>query len=198
MANSKRPAGLRVAHQAAHVIGKRLPQRGETIKMRLKQLLGILLLAGVTTLATGSVSELAGVRVENHDNASVITIRANGTFTHTEYRPSDTLMLVDLGGVSIAQQDANVHPVSATGVLSYRVMGYRSASGAEVARIELNLAPGANVKSAMLPRAVAHSRRTSEPSGAIASGAAPTRFVSNAIDDIRPVLHQSNRRSYCR
>ena len=114
--------------------------------MRLKQLLGILLLAGVTTLATGSVSELAGVRVENHDNASVITIRANGTFTHTEYRPSDTLMLVDLGGVSIAQQDANVHPVSATGVLSYRVMGYRSASGGEVARIELNLAPGANVK----------------------------------------------------
>ena len=114
--------------------------------MRLKQLLGILLLAGTATLAAGSVSQLAGVKVESRDDASVITIRANGTFTHTEYRPSDTLMLVDLAGVSIASQDANVHPVSATGVLSYRVMGYRSAGGSEVARIELNLAPGASVK----------------------------------------------------
>ena len=113
--------------------------------MRLKQLLGIILLAG-TTLAAGSVSQLAGVRVDNRDNASVITIRANGTFSHTEYRPSDALMLVDLTGVSVAQQDASIHPVSAAGVLSYRVVGYRASNGAEVTRIELNLARGAHVK----------------------------------------------------
>jgi type IV pilus assembly protein PilQ len=115
--------------------------------MRLKQLLGIILLAiATTTLATGSVSQLAGVRVENRDNAGVITVHANGTFTHTEFRPTDRLMLVDLAGVSVAQQDAAVHSVTAAGIQSYRVVSYRSASGAEVARIELNLMPGATVK----------------------------------------------------
>lgn len=114
--------------------------------MRLKQLLGIIFVAGVTTLAAGSVSQLAGVRVENRDHAALITIRANGTFSHTEYRPSDNLMLVDLTGVSVGQQDASIHPVSAAGILSYRVVGYRATSGAEVTRIELNLAHNANVK----------------------------------------------------
>src|SRR5438270_8500479 len=127
-------------------IGGICRKRGETIEMRLKQLLGIILLAGVTTLAAGSVSQLAGVRVETRDNAVLITVRANGTFSHTEYRPSDNLMLVDLTGVSVGQQDAGIHPVSAAGILSYRVVGYHATSGAEVTRVELNLAHGANVK----------------------------------------------------
>src|SRR5205823_1721163 len=115
--------------------------------MRLKQLLGIILLAVLTTtVAAGSSSQLAGIRVEHQDNASSVTIHANGTFTHTEYRPTDTLMLVDLAGVSIAHQDPAIHSVSSPGVQSYRIVGYRSASGTDVARIELNLAKGAIVK----------------------------------------------------
>jgi type IV pilus assembly protein PilQ len=114
--------------------------------MRLKQLLGIVLLATATaSVATATVSQLGGVLVKNQDNAVVITILANGTFTHTEYRPTDNLMLVDLAGVSIAHPDAKVHPVSAPGVLSYRMAGYRSADGTDVARMELTLAPGAKV-----------------------------------------------------
>jgi type IV pilus assembly protein PilQ len=54
-------------------------------------------------------------------------------------------MLVDLAGVSIANQDAKVHEVAAPGVRSYRITGYRSATGAEVARMELTLARGAKV-----------------------------------------------------
>src|ERR1700730_17124527 len=115
--------------------------------MRLKQLLGIILLAMVaTTVAAGSASQLAGIRVEHHDNASFVTIRANGTFTHTEYRPTDNLILVDLAGVSVTHQDPAIHGISSPGVLSYRIVGYRSAGGTEVARIELNLAKGATVK----------------------------------------------------
>ncbi len=114
--------------------------------MRQKQLLGIILLAVGTMVAAGSASQLAGIRVEHHDNASVVTIRANGTFTHTEYRPNDTLMLVDLAGVSIPRQDPAVHSISSPGVQSYRIVGYRSTSGTEVARIELSLAKGAAVK----------------------------------------------------
>jgi type IV pilus assembly protein PilQ len=96
-------------------------------------------------MAAATVSQLGGVLVKNQDSAAVITILANGTFTHTEYRPTDNLMLVDLAGVSIANQDAKVHEVAAPGVRSYRVTGYRSATGAEVARMELTLARDAKV-----------------------------------------------------
>lgn len=114
--------------------------------MTLKQLLGMILLAAATTAAAGSVSQLAGVQVDKRDQASVITILANGPFTHTEYRPTDSLMLVDLAGVSAEHQDGSIHTVSSTGVQSYRVVGYRSASGAEVARVELTLTPGSRAK----------------------------------------------------
>src|SRR5215831_18286784 len=123
-----------------------LPPRGENKKMRLKQLLGTILLAtAATAAAAASVSQLSGVLVKDQDNAGVVTILASGAFTHTEYRPTDNLMLVDLAGVSIAQPDPVVHAVMAPGVRSYRVVGYRSASGAETTRVELTLAPGAKV-----------------------------------------------------
>src|SRR5262249_19543981 len=98
--------------------------------MRLKQLLGIILLA---TAATASASQLSGIVVKHQDSAGVVTIMASGAFTHTEYRPTDNLMLVDLAGVSIAQPDPVVHEVAVPGVRSYRVVAYRSASGAETA-----------------------------------------------------------------
>jgi type IV pilus secretin PilQ/predicted competence protein len=113
--------------------------------MRIRQLLGIVLLASVSAMAAGTVSQLGGVLVKNQDSAAVITILANGTFTHKEYRPTDNLMLVDLAGVTIAQPDTKVHEVSAPGVKSYRVASYRAGDGTEVARLELTLAPGAKV-----------------------------------------------------
>lgn len=102
-------------------------------------------MASASAMAAGTVSQLGGVLVKNQDSAAVITILANGTFTHTEYRPTDNLMLVDLAGVSIAHPDAKVHEVSAPGVRSYRIASYRTAAGADVARLELTLAPGAKV-----------------------------------------------------
>src|SRR5215472_12726900 len=114
--------------------------------MRLKQLLGTILLAmGTTAMATAPISQLSGVLVKTRDSAGVVTILANGAFTHSEYRPTDNLMLVDLAGVSIGRQDPDVHRVFAPGVRSYRVLSYRSAAGAETARIELTLVPGAKV-----------------------------------------------------
>ncbi|HET6936503.1 MAG TPA: AMIN domain-containing protein, partial [Candidatus Angelobacter sp.] len=116
-------------------------------EMRLKQLLGIFLLAiGMSAVAAASDSQLSGVLVKNHENAGTITILANGAFTHSEYRPTDNLMLVDLAGVSVAHPDAKVHPVFAPGVRSYRISTYRAPSGSEVTRIEVSLIPGATVK----------------------------------------------------
>jgi len=115
--------------------------------MRLKQLLGTILLGvSAVSMAAASDSQLSGVLVKSHDNAGVVTILASGTFTHAEYRPTDTLMLVDLAGVSLPQQDAKLHSVFAPGVRSYRIQSYRSPNGGDVARIELNLMPGAHAQ----------------------------------------------------
>jgi type IV pilus assembly protein PilQ len=114
--------------------------------MRLKQLLGVIVLAmGTLATATTSVSQLSGVLVKSRENAGVVTILASGAVNHTEYRPTDDLMLVDLTGVTIAHPDPAVHTVFVPGVRSYRILAYRSASGAETARIEVTLLPGAKV-----------------------------------------------------
>jgi len=86
--------------------------------MRLRQLLGITLLA-VTTMATASASQLSGVLVKNHENAGEITILATGTFTHTEYRPADNLILSgrNIPGLKV---------VDATQVNVYDVMDCRT------------------------------------------------------------------------
>src|SRR6516165_3554237 len=52
--------------------------------------------------------------------------------------------------------------------------------------------PGANRKAAILPRANDHSRRTSEPSGAIASSPVPIFLVSNVIDIAQTVNYGSS------
>ena len=115
--------------------------------MRLKQLLGILLLPCVFTAAAAfAASQLTEVGIAPKAGVTVVSLRASGAFTHTEYRPTDNLLLVDLSGVSAARMDGKTHLVSAPGVLSYRVLSYKSSDGAEVTRVELALAAGSDVK----------------------------------------------------
>jgi len=153
--------------------------------IRLNQLLGTILLATVTTMgAAGAASELVGVQVDGRDHAGVVTITASGTFTHTEYRPTDSLLLVDLSGVSVAHPDTSLHSVSTPGVVSYRVVGYRYASGTEVARVELNLAPGAQVKVADIANGVevrVARNGSSSPGEVTPAAAAPTPMSSGAV-----------------
>ncbi|HVP42099.1 MAG TPA: type IV pilus secretin PilQ [Terriglobales bacterium] len=114
--------------------------------MRLKQLLGILLLPVVlATMAAAAVSHLTDVKVAPQDNATTVTIQASGVFTHTEYRPSDNLLLVDLVGVSAGRMEGKAQAVKMPGVTSYRVLGFKGAGGTEVARVELTLARDAGV-----------------------------------------------------
>ena len=114
--------------------------------MRLKQLLGILLLPIVLcTIGAAAVTHLTGVNVAPQDNATTVTIQASGDFTHTEYRPSDNLLLVDLAGVSAGRMEGKTQAVKMPGVSSYRVLGFKGTGGAEVSRVELTLAPNAGV-----------------------------------------------------
>ncbi len=114
--------------------------------MRLKQLLcGGLALPFFVTLALAD-SHLTNISVEKDSGAAVVTIRANGAFTHNEYRPADNLLLVDFPGATVGVLDSNPHPVDVPGISSYQVHSYKAANGSEVARVEFALAGHMNVR----------------------------------------------------
>jgi type IV pilus assembly protein PilQ len=116
--------------------------------MRLNRILGIfLLLALPGILSATSARQLMDVGVASKDNATTLTIRANGAFQHTEYRPTDNLLLVDLSGVSAAKLENHSQELHGKfpGVSSYHVMGYKGANGANITRVEMALSPDAVV-----------------------------------------------------
>jgi type IV pilus assembly protein PilQ len=114
--------------------------------MRLKQLLGLVtLLLVLSSVGMAATSQLTSVNAAAQGNATVVTLHASGAFTHTEYRPTDTLLLVDLTGVSAGKWKELTRDVNLPGVNSYHVVGYTGSNGSEVARMELNLAPGSVV-----------------------------------------------------
>jgi type IV pilus assembly protein PilQ len=148
--------------------------------MRLKHTLGILLpLLLVCSVAAAAGTRLTNVGVAMQGDATTVTLSATGAFTHTEYRPADNLLLVDLTGVSADKLDGQSRTLNAPGVVSYRVVGYRGANGAEVARLEITLSPGTEVHlsesegglavrlqgpaSAAVAPAVAHAKSSSTP-----------------------------------
>ncbi len=165
--------------------------------MRLKQSLGVLLVLTlcVTSAAAGTASQLTSIGVKAQGNATTLTIQANGAFTHTEYRPTDNLLLVDLAGVSAAKLENQARDLKGQypGVESYRVVGYKAASGANIARVEINLAPNAVVGVADAGYAVSVRVKSDAPAAAAAEvpaakpQAAPTKVAKAAPASARPV-----------
>jgi type IV pilus assembly protein PilQ len=113
---------------------------------RAKQLMKILpLLLALTALAVAAEPQLAEVKAVAQGGGSLVTIRATGAFTHTEYRPAENLLLVDLAGVNAGQLEGKAHALHVPGVSGYRVVGYKGSNGAAVSRVELTLASNAGV-----------------------------------------------------
>src|SRR5258708_1027428 len=114
--------------------------------MKLKQLLGILLLSMVcTTMAAAAGTQLTQVSAKHVGDATLVSIQATGAFTHTEYRPSENLLLVDMAGVSASKLVGKARLLNAPNVIGYRVLEYKASSGGTVARIELTMAKGTGV-----------------------------------------------------
>jgi type IV pilus assembly protein PilQ len=114
-------------------------------EMRLKQVLAVLALWLILSTVAVAASQLTKVSVDGRANATTLVLHTSGAFTHTEYRPADNLLLVDLSGVSAGKLQGSVHQVDRPGVLSYRVLSYSGASGAQVTRLEVSIAPSAQV-----------------------------------------------------
>ena len=149
--------------------------------MRLKQVLGLLtLLLVLSAVGMAANSQLTNVSAAAQGNATVITLHASGAFTHTEYRPTDTLLLVDLSGVSAGKWKENTRNLDLPGVSSYHVVGYTGSGGSEVARVELNIAPGAVVDINQATGAL-NIRISSKVSGKSASPVASAPVVAAAM-----------------
>lgn len=115
--------------------------------MRLKQLLSVGFAVPLFTAAAIADSQLTAISVQaKGGNAATVTIRANGTFTHNEYRPVENLLLVDFPGATVGTLDSNAHSVTVPGVTSYQVHPYKAANGADIARVELTLDPHASLR----------------------------------------------------
>ena len=112
--------------------------------MRLKVLLGIFVpLFVLSTMAAAAGSQLTDVNVATQGGETVVVLHANGPYTHTEYRPTDTMYLVDLTGVSAGKLAGLTKSVQSAGVASYHVVTYTGTGGAEVTRVEITLVAGA-------------------------------------------------------
>lgn len=158
-----------------------------TQKLVLGTLMAVLVL-GATAYA--EVPQLTQVMAAVQGSATVVTIRANGSFTHTEYRPADNLLLVDLSGVSASQMDDKTHTLQVPGASAYRVLGYKGASGAEVARVEITLTPGVGVSvneaenelRVRLTGAGEPAAKAVEAPAAAASSPAPARAATGTVN----------------
>ncbi len=126
------------------------------------------------------------VGVASKDNATTLTIRANGAFQHTEYRPTDNLLLVDLSGVSAAKLENHSQELHGKfpGVSSYHVMGYKGANGANITRVEMALSPDAVVSvremgSSLALRVTSNSAATTAAAEPAATSAAKSTEPAN-------------------
>src|SRR5512146_2941964 len=115
--------------------------------MRLKQRLGVVaLLAILCTVTVAASSQLTNVSTSAKGNSTIVTVHANGSFTHNEYRPADNLLLVDMTGISPGKLQDKEQDLNLPGVKSYRVLSYKGASGTEVTRLEIALADANEVQ----------------------------------------------------
>ncbi len=109
--------------------------------------LGALVVLGLI-LSNGTVSADGGaalrVKAQTSDGAVRLDLQADAPFQYTTYRPSESLYVIDLTGVSAADA-AGVRVVPSSLIKSYRLSNYTSA-GKPAVRLELLLDPGVQPK----------------------------------------------------
>jgi len=108
--------------------------------------LGALIAAGLL-LSNGTLqassAPVVHVKVVTSGGATRLEAQASGAFEYSTYRPSGSLYVLELSGVSSADT-AGVRRLNSSLVKGYRILGYSTGNTPNV-RLEIQLAPGANV-----------------------------------------------------
>lgn len=158
--------------------------------------LGALIAAGLIlsngTPAAAGDAPVVHVKAEVKDGAVSLQAEANGPFEYTTYRPSASLYVLDLSGVSAADP-AGAQIVPSDLVKSYRVTSY-SAGDKPVVRVEILMAQGVD------PRVERKDSQdltllVSRASGAAASAAKLAPVAAKTADvtgtsDVSPSIRQ--------
>jgi len=131
-----------------------------------------LILSNGTVSADGSAA--VRVKAQASDGAVRLDLQADAPFQYTTYRPSESLYVIDLTGVSAADA-AGVRVVPSSLIKSYRLSNYTSA-GKPAVRLELLLDSGVEPK---LDRTDAKDLSISA-SRAASAAALPARIVTAA------------------
>ena len=107
--------------------------------MRLKHVFVLALLLWFVATAGAADTQLKEVSVTAQGSAITVTLETAGPFTHSEYRPQPTMVLVDLQKVSSTALKQRQRMLDSPTVKSYRVLEYKSVGGVEVTRVELTV-----------------------------------------------------------
>ena len=107
--------------------------------MRLKHVFVLAPLLLFAVIAGAADTQLKDISVTAQGGATVVAIETAGPFTHSEYRPQPSMVLVDLQKVSSSALKQRQRSLDSPAVKSYRVLEYKSVGGIEVARIELTV-----------------------------------------------------------
>ena len=105
---------------------------------RLKPLIAVWGLVGITWAATAAGPKFRRVQVVTAPTGTTLTVFTSAPFAETAYRPSPKLLLVDLHNVSLAKEEPLVH-LPRGPVTSYRMYTYKGANDEQVVRMEIGL-----------------------------------------------------------
>ena len=111
----------------------------EETYMRLKHVFVLAPMLWFAAMAVAADTQLKEISVTAQGGATAVTLETAGPFTHSEYRPQPTMVLVDLQKVSSTALKQRQRTLDSPVVKSYRVLEYKSVGGVEVTRVELTV-----------------------------------------------------------
>jgi len=162
--------------------------------------LGALIAAGLMlsngTPAVAGSAPVVHVKAEVKDGAVSLHAEANGPFEYTTYRPSASLYVLDLSGVS-AGDAVGARVVPSDLVKSYRVTTY-SSGDKPVVRVEILMAQGVDPRlerndpedlTLLVSRASAGATSMAAPAGSAAAPAVKPANMTHA-DAVSPAIRQ--------
>ncbi len=114
--------------------------------MRLKHVFVLAPLLLFAVIAGAADTQLKEISVTAQSGATVVALETAGPFTHSEYRPQPSMVLVDLQKVSSSALKQRQRSLDSPAVKSYRVLEYKSVGGIEVTRLELTVTDAAKLQ----------------------------------------------------
>ena len=114
--------------------------------MRLKHVFALAPLLLFAVIAGAADTQLKEISVTAQGGATVVALETAGPFTHNEYRPQPSMVLVDLQKVSSTAMKQRQRSLDSPVVKSYRVLEYKSVGGIGVTRVELTVTDAAKLQ----------------------------------------------------